>query len=151
MGLEAIKEGTSVDVGDAIPVFEVQATGPGGSVGDRLGEPQTFLVPVRSDGEVVSAVTMRRGATGSWEVVTVGRVGLARSVERVHARLSAEGHDEGLGLVMVHDPEVRLLVREQDGRRVFTALGPTAAQAGLPAEEDVEQVRVDDALRATVH
>ena len=149
LGLEAFKDGAVPDVGDAIPVFETQETGSEASIGDRLGEPQSFLVPLRSGGQVVSAVTMRRGAAGTWEVATVGRVKLAGAIERVRARLSAEGGDPSVGLVVAHGPEVYMLVREKGGKRVFTALRATAS-AGLPVEQDVEQSRVDAALRLAV-
>jgi hypothetical protein len=106
---------------------------PGADAHLVLGEATEMMYPVVVGGTVRSAVVLGRTESG-WQLASIGRAGLAKSVD---AARSALGGDKPVSLVVMHDLGVELVAHDDAGRLALTSLRDVSA-AGWRAGETVD-------------
>jgi hypothetical protein len=134
------------ELGAEMPVYFLDADGAiKGHDDPALGQPQEIVFPVIVRDEAVSTVTLDRKEAGPWEVATLGRAPLARSLNQPRRGLAQRGVTSPLAMISVRELGVRFLVRHEQNGLVFTPFMDSAA-AGLPVGQDVPWTAVAAAL-----
>jgi hypothetical protein len=141
LGFASPAELDAATIGDAVPVYVTSGSSIRGRVAGAdphavLGEPTEMMYPILVDGSVRSSVVLGRSATGGWQVTSVGRAGLAKSIDATRKSLASRAGDHPVGLVVAHDLGLELVAQDEGGRVTLTSIREVPA-AGWHAGETV--------------
>ena len=140
LGVASASAVDAATLGPELPVYYVDGDvlskdRPDADPHAALGEANEVAYPVIVDGVVTSVVTLSRMKSGAWEVASLGRANLARSIESTGA-FGAKSTMASVGLVEVHELGLHMLAHE-DGEGLKLRILGDAAGGDPPAGESL--------------